>query len=57
MQDVVRKEVIKLLDARIIYAISDSEWVSPTQVIAKKGGMTVMPCQDGEIIATRVATG
>ena len=38
MQDVVRKEVIKLLDAGIICAISDSEWVSPTQVVAKKGG-------------------
>ena len=38
MQNVVRKEVLKLLDAGIIYAISDSEWVSPTQVVAKKGG-------------------
>ena len=57
MQDVVRKEVIKLLDAGIIYAISDSEWVSPTQVVAKKGGMTVVPGQNGEMIATRVATG
>ena len=42
MQDVVRKEVIKWLDAGIVYAISDSEWVSPTQVVAKKGGMTVV---------------
>ena len=56
-QDVVRKEVIKLLDAGIIYAISDSEWVSPTQVVSKKGGMTVVPGKDGEMIATRVATG
>ena len=57
MQDVVRKEVIKLLDAEIIYAISDSECVSPTQVAAKKGRMTVVPGKDGEMIATRVATG
>ncbi|XP_041996713.1 uncharacterized protein LOC121746809 [Salvia splendens] len=57
IQDVVRKKVIKLLDAVIIYAISDSEWVSPMQVVAKKRGMTVVPGKDGEMIATRVATG
>jgi hypothetical protein len=30
MKKVVRNEVIKLLDNRIIYPISDSKWVSPT---------------------------
>ena len=29
MKDVVKNEVIKLLDAGIIYPISDSKWVSP----------------------------
>ncbi|XP_021999191.1 uncharacterized protein LOC110896067 [Helianthus annuus] len=38
MQDVVKKEVLKLLDAGMIYPISDSPWVSPTQVVPKKGG-------------------
>src|ERR1044072_4546712 len=33
MKDVVRKEIIKLLDAGIIYPISDSKWVSPVQVV------------------------
>ena len=33
MQDVVRDEVLKLLDACIIYPISDSSWVSLTQVV------------------------
>jgi len=40
MKDVVRKEVIRLLDAYIIYPISNSEWVSPVHVVSKKAGMT-----------------
>ena len=36
------KEVIKLIDAGIIYPISDSKWVSPTQVVPKKSGITVV---------------
>ncbi|RVW41251.1 Retrovirus-related Pol polyprotein from transposon 17.6 [Vitis vinifera] len=32
LQEVVRAEVLKLLQAGIIYPISDSPWVSPTQV-------------------------
>ncbi|RDY01579.1 Retrovirus-related Pol polyprotein from transposon 17.6, partial [Mucuna pruriens] len=40
--DVVKKEVSKLLAAGIIYPISDSQWVSPVQVVPKKSGMTVM---------------
>ena len=42
MKEVVQKEVTKLLDAGIIYAISDSPWVSPVHVVPKKGGMTVI---------------
>ncbi|KAI3773691.1 hypothetical protein L1987_48221 [Smallanthus sonchifolius] len=37
MQEVVKKEVIKLIDAGLIYPISDSPWVSPVQVVQKKG--------------------
>ncbi|RDX85792.1 hypothetical protein CR513_32966, partial [Mucuna pruriens] len=40
--DVVKKEVRKLLVVGIIYPISDSNWVSPVQVVPKKSGMTVM---------------
>ncbi|XP_022024598.1 uncharacterized protein LOC110924933 [Helianthus annuus] len=43
MQDVVKKEVIKLLDAGLIYRISDSVWVSPVQVVPKKGGYFQIP--------------
>jgi hypothetical protein len=42
MREEVRKELLKLLKAGIIYPISDSEWVSPVQVVSKKGGMTVI---------------
>ena len=53
----VKKEVVKLLDAGIIYPISDSSWVSPIQCVPKKGGMTVVENQDGTQIPTRVVTG
>ncbi|RVW67359.1 Retrovirus-related Pol polyprotein from transposon 17.6 [Vitis vinifera] len=56
MQDVVRNEVLKLLDAGIIYPISDSSWVSPTQVVPKKSGITVMKNDEGELIPTRLTT-
>ncbi|XP_021994444.1 uncharacterized protein LOC110891080 [Helianthus annuus] len=57
MQDVVKKEVIKLLDAGLIYPISDSVWVSPVQVVPKKGGITVVPNDKNELIPTRTVTG
>ncbi|XP_019057612.1 PREDICTED: uncharacterized protein LOC109116505, partial [Tarenaya hassleriana] len=50
------KEVLKLLDAGIIYPISDSAWVSPVQVVPKKGGITVVE-NDNELIPTRTVTG
>ncbi|KAK1441342.1 hypothetical protein QVD17_07190 [Tagetes erecta] len=57
MQEVVKKEVIKLLDAGLIYPISDSAWVSPVQVVPKKGGMTVVTNEKNELIPTRTVTG
>ena len=57
MQEVVKKEVMKLLDAGIIYPISDSKWVSPVQVVPKKGGMTVVKNDKNELIPTRIVTG
>ncbi|KAL6313628.1 hypothetical protein AAG906_008133 [Vitis piasezkii] len=47
MQEVVRGEVLKLLQAGIIYPISDSLWVSPTQVVPKKSGITVIRMRKG----------
>ncbi|RVW35037.1 hypothetical protein CK203_079865 [Vitis vinifera] len=53
MQEVVRGEVLKLLQAGIIYPISDSLWVSPTQVVPKKSGITVVQNEKGEEVSTR----
>ena len=57
MQEVVRAEVLKLLDVGIIYPISDSQWVSPTQVVPKKAGVTVVKNAHDELVPTRVPTG
>jgi hypothetical protein len=57
MQEVVKKEVLKLLDAGIIYPISDSAWVSPVQCVPKKGGITVVTNEQNELIPTRTVTG
>ena len=52
--DVVKKEVTRLLQAGIIYPISDSEWVSPVQVVPKKSGITVVANEKNELVPTRV---
>ncbi|XP_073049483.1 uncharacterized protein [Primulina eburnea] len=57
MQEVVKAETIKLLDAGIIYPISDSAWVSPVQCVPKKGGITVITNENNELIPTRTVTG
>jgi transposase InsO family protein len=57
MKDVVRAEVLKLLDVGIIYPIADSKWVSPIQVVPKKSGITVVKNANDELIPQRVTTG
>ena len=57
MKKVVRKEVLKWLNAGFIYAISDSSWVSPVHVVPKKGGFTVIINEKNELILTRTVTG
>ena len=57
MKDVVRKEVLKWLNAGFIYAISDSPWVSPVHVVPKKGGFIVIRNEKNELIPTRTVTG
>ncbi|XP_056686044.1 uncharacterized protein [Spinacia oleracea] len=57
MGEVVKKEIVKLLAARIIYPISNSRWVSPVHVVPKKSGMTVVKNAQGELISTRTVTG
>ncbi|GJZ07448.1 putative reverse transcriptase domain-containing protein [Tanacetum coccineum] len=57
IHDVIKKEVEKLLDAGLIYPISDSPWVSPVHCVPKKGGMTVITNEENELIPTRLVTG
>ncbi|KAI5312735.1 hypothetical protein L3X38_041909 [Prunus dulcis] len=57
MKEVVRAEVLKLLDVGIIYPISDSKWVSPVQVVPKKSGITVVKNEKNELVPTRTITG
>ncbi|CAM8910902.1 unnamed protein product [Rhodiola kirilowii] len=55
--EVVKKEVLKLLDAGIIFSVANSKWVSPIHVVPKKGGMTVVKNAKNELIPTRTVTG
>ncbi|KAI3516249.1 hypothetical protein L1887_15160 [Cichorium endivia] len=57
MMEVVKKEIMKLLNAGMIYPISDSKWVSPVQVVPKKDGVTIVENEDGDLVPTRVQNG
>nr|GFB36369.1 reverse transcriptase domain-containing protein [Tanacetum cinerariifolium] len=57
IHEVIKKEVIKLLDAEMIYPISDSPWVSSIYCVPKKGGITVVENKNKELIPTRLVTG
>nr|GEY35176.1 reverse transcriptase domain-containing protein [Tanacetum cinerariifolium] len=57
IHEVIKREVIKLLDAEMIYLISDSPWVSPVHCVPNKGGMTVVAKENNELIPTRLVTG
>ncbi|GJS07753.1 hypothetical protein Tco_0364549 [Tanacetum coccineum] len=57
IHDVIKKEVEKILDARLIYPISDSPWVSPVHCVPKKGGMTIVTNDENELVPTRLVTG
>lgn len=57
MKEVVKKEVIKWLDAGTIFPISNSSWVSPIQCIPKKGGMTIVKNDNNELVSTITVMG
>ncbi|GKD91765.1 hypothetical protein Tco_1367272 [Tanacetum coccineum] len=56
MQEVVKKEIIKLLDTGTIYPIADSPWVSPIHCVPKKGGITIVINENDELVPTRTVT-
>nr|GFD07682.1 hypothetical protein [Tanacetum cinerariifolium] len=51
------QEVEKLLDAGLIYLISNSPWVSPVHCVPKKGCFTVVKNEENELIPTRLVIG
>ena len=57
MKEVVRTEILKLLEAGIIYPIDDSRWVSLVHCVPRKGGITVVPNDKNELIPHRIVTG
>ena len=57
MKEVVRKEILKLLEVGIIYPVADSQWVSPIHCVPKKGGITVVPNDKDELIPQRIIAG
>nr|GEX66726.1 reverse transcriptase domain-containing protein [Tanacetum cinerariifolium] len=54
IHDVIKNEVFKLLDARLIYPISNSPWVSPIHCVPKKGGFTIIENEENDLISTRL---
>lgn len=57
MKEIVCAKALKLLNTSIIYAISDSQWVSPVRVVPKKGSITIMRNDKDEIIPSRTVIG
>ena len=57
MKEVVRNEILKLLEACIIYPVADSQWVSPVHCVPKKGGITIIPNDKDELTPQRSITG
>ena len=54
MKELVRKEILKLLEVGIIYPVVDSQWVSHVHCVPKKGGITVVPNDKDELIPQRI---
>ena len=57
MMEVVEAEILKLLDAGVIYPITDSKWVVPIHVVPKKTGITLVKNKNDELIPTRISSG
>nr|GEW12101.1 reverse transcriptase domain-containing protein, chloroplastic [Tanacetum cinerariifolium] len=57
IHEVIKKEVLKLLDAGMIYPIFDSPWDSPIHCVPKKRGIVVVANEENELIPTCLVTG
>nr|GEY11185.1 reverse transcriptase domain-containing protein [Tanacetum cinerariifolium] len=57
IHNVIKKEVLKVLDAGLIYPLPDTPWVIPVYCVPKKGGFTVVESEENELIPNRLVTG
>jgi len=57
MKEEVRKEVLKILEVGLIYPISNNAWVSPVQVVPKKGGLIFIQSAKNDLIPRRTVIG
>lgn len=55
IKEVVKGEIIKWINADIIYFISNSSWVSPMQVVLEKSRWTVTKTKKGEEVPTKLS--
>ena len=56
MQDAVKIKILKLLDNKIIYLISDIQWISLVHAVPKKAGFTLVENEHKELVQTRLPT-
>jgi hypothetical protein len=56
MMEVVKAEILKLLDAGVIYPITDCKWVAPIHMVPKKTGITLVKTKmmNAFVLASRV---
>jgi hypothetical protein len=57
MMEVVKTKILKLLDAGVVYPITDSKWVAPIHMVPKKTGITLVKNKNGDLIPTRISSG
>jgi hypothetical protein len=57
MKEVVRKEIIRLLDASIIYNVKESDWVNLVHCVPNKGGFMAVPNKHNEMFPNRTVVG
>lgn len=57
IQEVVKKKIIKRLEAWVIYPISGSSWVIPIQCAPKKSGLTIMKNEKDQLVSTQPMIG
>jgi len=56
MIEVVKAEILKLLDALFIYPIKDSKWMALIHVVPKKTGIMMVKNKDDELIPTCISS-